>query len=240
MKNFTINKASSPDSKSGEPTAKRSSRRSQRKGSFLQQILPQRGVPGDLWRFIAGVTLFFLGLFLVYNFFSYFVGNIPGGVPCAAILTCLFYGAISGSGPATTAAVGSMCIPFMVEMGYEKRWSAGLIAVAGGLGVIIPPSIPFVLYSLATGVSTGDLFLAGVIPGILIGLFMMAYAVIFCITKGEDKQRIRAKMSELRGNGFLKLFADSFFALLCPIIVLGGIYSGLVPPTEAALSLIHI
>ena len=73
MKNFTINKASSPDSKSGEPTAKRSSRRSQRKGSFLQQILPQRGVPGDLWRFIAGVTLFFLGLFLVYNFFSYFV-----------------------------------------------------------------------------------------------------------------------------------------------------------------------
>lgn len=63
-------------------------------------------------------------------------------MPCAAILTCLFYGAISGSGPATTAAVGSMCIPFMVEMGYEKRWSAGLIAVAGGLGVIIPPSIP--------------------------------------------------------------------------------------------------
>ena len=127
-----------------------------------------------------------------------------------------------------------MCIPFMVEMGYEKRWSAGLIAVAGGLGVIIPPSIPFVLYSLATGVSTGDLFLAGVIPGILIGVFMMAYAVIFCITKGEDKQRIRAKMSELRGNGFLKLFADSFFALLCPIIVLGGIYSGIVTPTEAA------
>ena len=192
---------------------------------------------------ILAVPLFILGGVIMaeggisrrlFNFFSYFVGNIPGGVPCAAILTCLFYGAISGSGPATTAAVGSMCIPFMVEMGYEKRWSAGLIAVAGGLGVIIPPSIPFVLYSLATGVSTGDLFLAGVIPGILIGLFMMAYAVIFCITKGEDKQRIRAKMSELRGNGFLKLFADSFFALLCPIIVLGGIYSGIVTPTEAA------
>ena len=115
----------------------------------------------------------------LFNVFSYFFGNRTAGLPCAVTITCLFYGAISGSGPATTAAVGSMCIPFMVEMGYEKRWSAGLIAVAGGLGVIIPPSIPFVLYSLATGVSTGDLFLAGVIPGILIGLFMMAYAVIF-------------------------------------------------------------
>ena len=162
------------------------------------------------------------------------VGHKKGGIAIVCVIVACFFGAISGSGPATTAAVGSMCIPFMVEMGYEKRWSAGLIAVAGGLGVIIPPSIPFVLYSLATGVSTGDLFLAGVIPGILIGLFMMAYAVIFCITKGEDKQRIRAKMSELRGNGFLKLFADSFFALLCPIIVLGGIYSGIVTPTEAA------
>ena len=163
------------------------------------------------------------------------VGHKKGGIAIVCVIVACFFGAISGSGPATTAAVGSMCIPFMVEMGYEKRWSAGLIAVAGGLGVIIPPSIPFVLYSLATGVSTGDLFLAGVIPGILIGLFMMAYAVIFCITKGEDKQRIRAKMSELRGNGFLKLFADSFFALLCPIIVLGGIYSGIFTATEAAV-----
>ncbi|WP_329737603.1 TRAP transporter large permease [Clostridium phoceensis] len=222
-------------------------------GTLFPQYFMNAGAPVDqLINFtlsgadstpILAVPLFILGGVIMaeggisrrlFNFFSYFVGNIPGGVPCAAILTCLFYGAISGSGPATTAAVGSMCIPFMVEMGYEKRWSAGLIAVAGGLGVIIPPSIPFVLYSLATGVSTGDLFLAGVIPGILIGLFMMAYAVIFCVTKGEDKQRIRAKMSELRGNGFLKLFADSFFALLCPIIVLGGIYSGIVTPTEAA------
>ena len=198
-------------------------------GTLFPQYFMNAGAPVDqLINFtlsgadstpILAVPLFILGGVImaeggisrrVFNFFSYFVGNIPGGVPCAAILTCLFYGAISGSGPATTAAVGSMCIPFMVEMGYEKRWSAGLIAVAG------------------------DLFLAGVIPGILIGVFMMAYAVIFCVTKGEDKQRIRAKMSELRGNGFLKLFADSFFALLCPIIVLGGIYSGIVTPTEAA------
>lgn len=192
---------------------------------------------------ILAVPLFILGGVIMaqggiskrlFNFFSYFVGKIPGGIPCAAILTCLFYGAISGSGPATTAAVGSMCIPFMVELGYDRKWSAGLVAVAGGLGVIIPPSIPFVLYSLATGVSTGDLFLGGVIPGILIGLCMMAYAVFYCLRKGENREKIKERMNELHSQGFLKVFADSFWALLCPVIVLGGIYTGFVTPTEAA------
>lgn len=192
---------------------------------------------------ILAVPLFILGGVIMaeggisrrlFNFFAYFVGDIPGGLPCACVLTCLFYGAISGSGPATTAAVGSMCIPFLVELGYEKQWSAGLIAVAGGLGVIIPPSIPFVLYSLATGVSTGDLFLGGILPGILIGICLMGYAVFYCVRSGEDRQKIGAKMSELRKQGFVKLFADSFWALMCPIIVLGGIYSGIVTPTEAA------
>lgn len=173
----------------------------------------------------------------LFNFFAYFVGRLPGGLPCAVILTCLFYGAISGSGPATTAAVGSMCIPFLTELGYDKKWSAGLVAVAGGLGVIIPPSIPFVLYSLATGVSTGDLFLGGVLPGILIGLFLMVYAVIYCIRHGEDKAQIEVRMRQLRSGGlrgFLRLFLDSFWALLCPVIVLGGIYTGYFTPTEAA------
>ncbi len=193
---------------------------------------------------ILAVPLFILGGVIMaeggiskklFNFFAYFVGRFPGGVPCAVILTCLFYGAISGSGPATTAAVGAMCIPFMVSLGYDKVWSAGLISVAGGLGVIIPPSIPFVLYSLATGVSTGALFLAGIIPGVLIGLFMMIYAVFYCVTKGEDRNLIREKMKELSSNGFFALFKDSFWALLCPIIVLGGIYTGFVTPTEAAV-----
>ena len=192
---------------------------------------------------ILAVPLFILGGVIMaeggiskklFNFFAYFVGRFPGGVPCAVIMTCLFYGAISGSGPATTAAVGAMCIPFMVSLGYDKVWSAGLISVAGGLGVIIPPSIPFVLYSLATGVSTGALFLAGIIPGILIGGFMMIYAVFYCITKGEDRNLIKAKMTELSVNGFGALFRDSFWALLCPIIVLGGLYAGFVTPTEAA------
>ena len=193
---------------------------------------------------ILAVPLFILGGVIMaeggisrrlFNFFSYFVGRLTGGLPCAVILTCLFYGAISGSGPATTAAVGSMCIPFLVSMGYDRTWSAGLVAVAGGLGVIIPPSIPFVLYSLATGVSTGDLFLGGVLPGILIGVCMMVYAVIYCKRNGEDRALINEKMKEIRGEGFWKLFKSSFWALLCPIIVLGGIYTGFVTPTEAAV-----
>lgn len=192
---------------------------------------------------ILAVPLFILGGVIMaeggiskklFNFFSYFVGRVTGGIPCAVILTCLFYGAISGSGPATTAAVGAMCIPFMVSLGYDKRWSAGLIAVAGGLGVIIPPSIPFVLYSLATGVSTGDLFIGGILPGILIGLFMMIYAVWYCKKEGEDRELIRARMDELKKQGFGKLFLESLPALLCPVIVLGGIYTGFFTPTEAA------
>lgn len=193
---------------------------------------------------ILAVPLFILGGVIMaeggiskklFNFFSYFVGRMTGGVPCAVVLTCLFYGAISGSGPATTAAVGAMCVPFMVDLGYNKTWASGLIAVAGGLGVIIPPSIPFVLYSLATGVSTGKLFLGGIFPGILIGLFLMIYAVIYCATKGEDKAKIKARLDEISKDGFWPLFKDSFWALMCPIIILGGIYSGFFTPTEAAV-----
>ena len=170
----------------------------------------------------------------LFDLFVYFVGRLPGGIPCAVILTCLFYGAISGSGPATTAAVGSMCLPFLLRLGYDRRWCAGLLAVAGGLGVIIPPSIPFVLYSLATGVSTGDLFLGGILPGILIGLCLMAYAVIHCLRRGEDREQIRQQLAMLESKGLLRLLRESFWALLCPLVVLGGIYAGYFTPTEAA------
>lgn len=213
------------------------------KGGSITQVL-NNTFSGANSTPILAVPLFILGGVIMaeggiskklFNFFAYFIGRVPGGIPCAVIITCLFYGAISGSGPATTAAVGSMCIPFMVSLGYEKKWSAGLIAVAGGLGVIVPPSIPFVLYSLATGVSTGALFLGGIIPGILIGLFLMAYAVLYCLIKGEDRALIDRKMTELHANGLWPVFKESFWALLCPIIVLGGIYAGFFTPTEAAV-----
>lgn len=192
---------------------------------------------------ILAVPLFILGGIIMaeggisqklFSFFAFFIGRFHGGVPCAVVVTCLFYGAISGSGPATAAAVGTMCIPFLVGLGYDRKWSAGMIVVAGSLGVIIPPSIPFVLYSLATGVSTGALFLGGIMPGILIALVLMAYCIFYCRKKGEDRERIEDAMNELKAGGFGRLFLDSLPALLCPVIVLGGIYAGFVTPTEAA------
>ena len=171
----------------------------------------------------------------LFDVFTYFVGNIRGGVPCAVIITCLFYGAISGSSPATVAAVGSMTIPVMLNLGYSLEFSAAVVTVAGGLGCIIPPSIPFVLYSTSAGTSVGDMFIAGIVPGFLLGGLLMLYAVYYCITKGEDRQRIHTVVSELRQQGFLHLFLDSFWALLTPVIILGSIYGGIATPTEAAV-----
>ena len=170
----------------------------------------------------------------LFNVFAYGVGKLTGGLPCAVIMTCLFYGAISGSGPATTAAVGAMAIPFLVGLGYDKTFCAAIVAVSGGLGVIIPPSIPFVLYSLATGVSTSQLFLAGILPGVFIAVCLMAYAVWHCKRKGEEKQKIAEAVDVMRSKGFWVLFKDSFWAMLSPLVVLGGIYSGFFTPTEAA------
>ena len=170
----------------------------------------------------------------IYDFFSYFIGKLPGGMPSAVVVTCLFYGAISGSGPATTAAVGSMTIPMLISLQYEPAFSAALVAVAGGLGVIIPPSIPFIMYSDSSGASIGNMFTAGILPGILIGILLIGYTIFYCVKHGEDKEKIYALVDSLRAKGFLYIFKESFFALLSPIIILGGIYSGWVTPTEAA------
>ena len=170
----------------------------------------------------------------LFNVFSYFIGDKTGGLPCAVVITCLFYGAISGSGPATTAAIGAMSIPLLVRLGYEKVFVTALVAVAGGLGVIIPPSIPFILYGLSSGASVGALFIAGIVPGILIGVCLMTYAYYYCRKYGEDKEKLNEYCSELRANGFRHIFMNSFWALLTPVIILGGIYGGITTPTEAA------
>lgn len=170
----------------------------------------------------------------LFDFFSYFVGNKTAGLPIAIVITCLFYGAICGSAGATVAAVGVMTIPILVKLGYEKKWVVALVAVSGGLGVIIPPSIPFVIYGLSSGESVGDLFIAGILPGILVGVCLMVYCYIYCKIKGEDKEKIMANYQGLRQMNLVQLLKSSFWALLSPVIILGGIYSGIVTPTEAA------
>ena len=171
----------------------------------------------------------------IFDIFAYFFGRFTAGMPCAVIITCLFYGAISGSAPATVAAVGSMTIPILIGLGYDKTFSTSVVAVAGGLGVIIPPSIPFIMYGMASGASVSDLFLAGIIPGLVIAVLLMGYAVFFCKKNGEDKVRIQAEIGKLHDKGFGKVFKESFWAILSPVIVLGCIYSGITSPTEAAV-----
>ena len=171
----------------------------------------------------------------LFDVFAVFMGKRTAGMPCAVVVTCLFYGAISGSGPATVAAVGSMTIPILIEMGYDKKFSTALVAVAGGLGVIIPPSIPFIMYGMASGASVSDLFIAGVIPGLLIGGLLMIYAFFYCKKNGEDQQKKEAMVGELHEKGFLKVLKESSFALLSPVIILGCIYTGIASPTEAAV-----
>ncbi len=171
----------------------------------------------------------------LFNVFSYFLGKFTAGIPCAVIVTCLFYGAISGSAPATVAAVGSMTIPFLCELGYDKKFATAIVAVAGGLGVIIPPSIPFIMYGTTTGESVSNLFMAGIIPGVIIAALLMIYSIVYCKKYGEDREKINKVTGELRKNGLFKLLKESFFALLSPIIILGCIYSGVASPTEAAV-----
>ena len=171
----------------------------------------------------------------LFNVFSYFLGKFTAGIPCAVIVTCLFYGAISGSAPATVAAVGSMTIPFLCELGYDKKFATAIVAVAGGLGVIIPPIIPFIMYGTTTGESVSDLFMAGIIPGVIIAALLMIYSIVYCKKYGEDREKINKVTGELRKNGLFKLLKESFFALLSPIIILGCIYSGVASPTEAAV-----
>lgn len=171
----------------------------------------------------------------IFDVFAYFLGNRTAGMPCAVIVTSLFYGAISGSAPATVAAVGSMTIPVLIHLGYDKVFATSIVAVAGGLGVIIPPSIPFIMYGMASGVSVGNLFLAGILPGIFIGLLLVFYAVFYCKKHGEDKEKILSEVSILRQKGFFCVLKESFFALLSPVIILGCIYSGIASPTEAAV-----
>ncbi|HHZ03065.1 MAG TPA: TRAP transporter large permease [Tissierellia bacterium] len=163
------------------------------------------------------------------NVANVFVGRYTGGLAIVTVIVCMFFAAISGSGPATVAAIGGIMIPAMVEKGYKKNFASGLNATAGSIGVIIPPSIPMVMYGISTGVSISTMFLAGFIPGILIGLILIAYSFLASKKAGYkgDSKKYTAKEK-------LQAVSDAKWSLLVPVIILGGIYGGIFTPTEAA------
>ena len=169
----------------------------------------------------------------LFDVFAFFLGNFTAGMPCAVIVTCLFYGAISGSAPATVAAVGSMTIPILSTLGYNRTFSTAIVAVAGGLGVIIPPSIPFIMYGIASGASVSSLFLAGVIPGLMIGLLLMLYAIYHCRRYGEDREKSTLKSICCMKKGCSGC-CESFRLepVIIPWLYLAG---GIASPTEAAV-----
>jgi len=156
------------------------------------------------------------------------VGHIRGGLAIAAVLACMLFAALSGSSPATVAAVGSIAVAGMVRSGYPREFGAGIICNAGTLGILIPPSIVMVVYSAATETSVGKLFMAGVIPGILLGVILMVVIYIVARVKNLPAQP-RATFRE-----WLHTAQRAFWGLLLLVIILGGIYSGMFTPTEAA------
>lgn len=162
------------------------------------------------------------------KFASALVGTLVGGLAHVSILASMFFAAISGSSAATTAAIGSVMIPEMEKRGYEKGFSAAVVAAAGITGVVIPPSISMILYAVLAGVSVGKLFLTGFGPGLLMGGTLMGISYIISKKKGYGGSE-KTNFSET-----IKSFFDSFWGLLMPVIILGGIYGGVFTPTEAA------
>lgn len=164
------------------------------------------------------------------NFFESCIGHKTGGLGMVTVVVCMFFAAISGSAVATVSAVGAFMIPEMVSHGYNKSFSAALTAAAGTIGVIIPPSIPFVIYGVVSGTSITDLFTAGFLPGIMMGAALMI--VCYFVSK---KYGYKGKAEKSTWKERWIAFKDSFWAILSPVIILGGIYSGLFTPTEAAV-----
>ena len=156
------------------------------------------------------------------------VGGVQGGLPMTCVLTCMIFAAVSGSSVATTFAVGAILIPALVKHGYPTSYAAALQATSAELGVIIPPSIPMILYGVSAEVSIGELFIAGIGPGIFISLALMAFVYVYCKLKGWGKNDGDGRLA------FGKATWQAGWALLMPVIILGGIYGGIFTPTEAA------
>lgn len=158
------------------------------------------------------------------------VGFIVGGLAMVTVLACMFFAAISGSGPATVSAIGSFMVPSMKERHYDADFAAAITAASGTIGVIIPPSIPFVIYCVVAQASIGDMFIAGIIPGIIIGAALMAVCYLTA-----RKRNYLSSTARPTFRAVAVAFREAIWALFVPIIILGGIYGGIFTPTEAAV-----
>jgi C4-dicarboxylate transporter, DctM subunit len=179
---------------------------------------------------LAGIIMEYAGISKrLIQFANVMVGHLHGGLAIVTVVVACFFAAISGSGPATVAAIGTILYPAMTKAGYAKGFSAALLANAGNIGIVIPPSIAFVVYGVLAEVSIGKLFMAGIVPGILLGA---ALIVVSLVMLRKEKNLVRVEKATLTAKW--KAFKDAFWGLMTPVIILGGIYGGLVTPTEAA------
>lgn len=167
------------------------------------------------------------------DMFNAILGWIPGGLAIAAFIASAFFGAISGSSAATVAAIGSIIVPIMIKEGYTESFALATVAAAGFLGIIIPPSIPMVIYGMALGISVTDVFLGGIIPGIILAFGMAIYSVVYGF-----KHKDEIVIHEFSLHNLWDTFRSAMWALLMPVIILGGIYGGIFTPTESAAVLI--
>jgi len=210
--------------------------------TLVSQGLPLSVIPTNLYASTSKFVLLAIPFFILggnimersgisgrlIEFFRTLVGHKRIGMALVTVLVACFFAAISGSGPATVAALGLILIPAMTEVGYDKSYSTALVSTSGAIGIIIPPSITFVIYGSIASVSVGALFASGILPGILMGLFLiLATALLY-----KNKElKILPKAS---GKARWKAFREAFWGLMMPVIILGGIYGGFFTPTEAA------
>jgi C4-dicarboxylate transporter DctM subunit len=206
--------------------------------NFNMNMVPQRmftaldsfplmAIPGFV---LAGVLLARGGIskYLIEALRTW-IGHLPGGLSVVTVVACMIFAAISGSSPATAAAIGSIMIPAMVSAGYDKKYVMGLVAASGTLGILIPPSIPLIIYGITAEVSIGKLFMAGVIPGMLLGGVLIASAIFYAKKHGYGREQ---KSSwKTRAKSSFKAIWGAFL----PVLILGSIYTGVATPTESAV-----
>ncbi|MEK3937469.1 TRAP transporter large permease [Sporosarcina sp. FSL W7-1349] len=205
-------------------------------GSIPLLVVGQRLITSiDMFTLMAIPTFILAGTLMEFggiskrlvNFANALTGHITGGLGLVAVVAAMFFAAISGSSAASVAAIGGILIPAMVNRGYHKDFSAALQAVSGELGIIIPPSIAMILYGVSTGTSIRDMFIAGIIPGIMIGVTLLIAVYVIAKKRGYRGD------NTITWADRVKAFKEAILPLTMPVIILGGIYSGYFTPTEA-------